>query len=78
MTSNSDRVRNAFFDRMPHERRAFLRWAMMAGGAALAGVTRNSQVFAGGAQAKEEKAQAAVETCDARYAGASDQGSQGN
>jgi mannonate dehydratase len=61
MTSDSDRFRNAYFNRMPHERRAFLRWAMLAGGAALASVTRNSQVFAGGTPAREEKAQEAVE-----------------
>jgi mannonate dehydratase len=61
MTSNPDRTRNVFFNRMAHERRAFLRWAMLAGGAALASVTRNRQVFAGGTQAKEEKAQTAVE-----------------
>ncbi len=60
MTSKSDDTRNAFFDRVPHERRAVLKWAMLAGGAALASVTPNSQVFAG-AQAKEEKAQEAVE-----------------
>jgi mannonate dehydratase len=61
MTSNSDRGRNTFFDRVPHSRRAVIRWAMLAGGAALARVTGNAQVFAGEAQAREEKAQAAVE-----------------
>src|SRR3974390_339424 len=59
MTSKSDH--NPFFDRMPHERRAVLKWSMLAGGAALANVTQNPQVFAGPAQAKEEKAQEAVE-----------------
>jgi mannonate dehydratase len=52
MTTNSD---------MPRERRNFLKWAMFAGGAALASVTRNTQLFAGDAKAKEEKAEAAVE-----------------
>jgi mannonate dehydratase len=61
MTSNSDSFPNAFLDRMPHKRRAFLRWAMLAGGAALASVTRNSQILAGGMPAREEKAQEAVE-----------------
>jgi len=61
MTINSHRAQNAFFDRVPQERRAFLRSAMLAGGAALASATRSSQVFAGGTEAKEEKAQAAVE-----------------
>jgi mannonate dehydratase len=61
MTINSHRAQNPFFDRVPQERRAFLRSAMLAGGAALASATRSSQVFAGGTEAKEEKAQAAVE-----------------
>ncbi len=53
MISNSNRT--------SQERRSFLRWAMMTGGAALASVTANPQVFAGSAQAREEKAQAAAE-----------------
>jgi mannonate dehydratase len=54
MTSDCDRM-------PPVARRAFLRGAMLAGGAALARVTANSQVLAGGTQAKDEKAQEAVE-----------------
>src|SRR5271157_996481 len=61
MTSKSHRAQNAFFDRVPRERRSFLKSAMLAGGAALASATRSAQVFAGGTEAKEEKAQAAVE-----------------
>jgi hypothetical protein len=38
------------------ERRGFLKRAMLAGGAVLAGAMRNSHVFAGGWQEKEEKA----------------------
>ena len=44
MTSNSDRFRNVFFDRMPHERRAFLRGAMLAG---IEAFTRCNAKFAG-------------------------------
>ncbi len=61
MTSNPDSTRRAFLDRVPNERRTFLRWAMLAGGAALASLARNPRIFAGSSQAKEEKGQAAAE-----------------
>jgi mannonate dehydratase len=61
MNRNSDRIQNALSDRMPQDRRAFLQRAMLAGGAAVASVMHHAPVFAGGTQAKEEKAQAAVE-----------------
>jgi mannonate dehydratase len=61
MTSNLNRARNAFFDRVTKERRVFLKRAMLAGGAALASLTRNSQIFAGVTQAKEEKAESAAQ-----------------
>jgi mannonate dehydratase len=54
MIGNFDRSPNAFFNRIPHERRSILKWAMMAGGAALANLTSY-------AETKEEKAQEAVE-----------------
>jgi mannonate dehydratase len=61
MTSKSDSTRNSFMDRVPHERRAFLRCAMMSGGAVLASVAQNSNLFARNADAREEKAQEAAE-----------------
>ena len=60
MTSYID-CASEFPDRVSRERRAVLKWAMMAGGAALASVTRDPQSFAGSRDAREENAQASVE-----------------
>jgi mannonate dehydratase len=61
MARNSDGTRDGFFNRLTHERRTFLKRAVMAGGAALASVIRSPQLFSAGMDSKEEKAQEAVE-----------------
>jgi mannonate dehydratase len=61
MTHNRDFTQHKFSNPLQHKRRAVLKWAMMAGGAALANAANDPHIFADSMESKEEKANEAVE-----------------